>query len=124
MNNDIKKAGVLIAVLAAVGLATLFNLNLDAPMGGVEDDVAYILDLTSTTEAECLLDTEKYCQIASTTYNDLNYRVFEYVTPSLEPGYQVIFRKASGTDEYVKSVGYGPEADNRTSEWSLMSNEE
>ena len=124
--KDIAKQAKLAIVAGLVILAGSLGYiaSLDMPMGGIVDDEAYIVDLASSTQATYFDEHGKYTQIASTTYNDLNYRAYEYVTPLGEAGYQLILKRASGTDEYIKSIGYGVEADSRTSDWAIINNEE
>ena len=124
MDKTLKKVLLSFGAVGIFGIALISTMDLDTPLGGEADDIQYIVDTTGSTEADCLTDTGKYCQIASSTYNGINYRVFEYVTPASVPGYQLIFRKASGTDEYVRSIGYGPEAEGRTHDWCLINEEE
>ncbi len=51
-----------------------------------------------------------------------NHEVHEYVAPN-GTGYQVLFYKEDEGKKYFKSKGYGPEADSRTFDWTLIEEE-
>lgn len=55
----------------------------------------------------------KYKQVFRTTDGNLEKEVHEYLCPDGSTGYQVFFYK----DKFVKSVGYGKEAEHRTHDW-------
>lgn len=59
---------------------------------------------------------EKYTQVLCTKDIDGDYEVHEYQSP-LGFGYQIFLHKEVDGQSYTKTVGYGPEAEDRTHDW-------
>lgn len=59
----------------------------------------------------------KYEHIPLTTEPDFDYSVTEYVCPDNSAGYQVLFYKSDSGKDYIRGVGYGEEATDRTFAW-------
>jgi len=72
----------------------------------------------ATIQETAFENNGRYERIKKIDLNDFSYSVTEYKTPNDEFGYQVIFNRTVDGKEYSKSVGYGVEAEGRTSEWS------
>lgn len=49
----------------------------------------------------------------------LSVEVHEYAAPGGK-GWVAVFKTSDGTDTYVKTIGYGVESGNTTSDWKLM----
>ena len=85
---------------------TLQSLDIETLSIEIEDDQNYYLEIYNT-----------YLQFMKDKDNDINFWVHEYLTPKKERGYQVFFSYMIGEKEFIKSVGYGVEGEDRTSDW-------
>ncbi len=47
----------------------------------------------------------------------VSIEIHEYLTPSNNKGWQILFKTSDGIKEYVRSVGYGIESSSRTFNW-------
>lgn len=62
-----------------------------------------------------------FVRIGRKAEDGFNYEVVDYGDSAKKSfGYQVIFIETRQDGDYIKIVGYGPEAASRTSEWSLI----
>jgi len=60
-------------------------------------------------------------QIRRKVEDGIDYEVYEYGNPKHGyHGYQIIFRETREDGEYIKSVGYGAEAESRTHDWAKL----
>jgi len=59
---------------------------------------------------------EQYRHVPIFEKDGVKYTVHEYLTPKGKRGYQII----SFYEDYIKSVGYGPEAERRTFERKII----
>ena len=94
-------------------ITTLQALDIDEISFEIEDDQNYYLQIYNT-----------YLQFMKDKDNNINFWVHEYLTPKNERGYQVFFSYIIGEKEFIKSVGYGVEASDRTNDWKEVINEE
>lgn len=62
--------------------------------------------------------TNKYRQVLRKTEGDVDYEIHEYVAPT-GVGYQILTYSQEEDGEYVKSEGFGVEAESRTFDWTL-----
>lgn len=60
--------------------------------------------------------TDKYLQMPVESLNDINYIVNEYLTPTGQIGYEIVFRQYQDNTLFTKIVNYGPET-YRTKDW-------
>ena len=84
----------------------LLNLGLSDIAIMIENDQDYYMEIYNT-----------YLQFLEDKDGDIKFWVHEYLTPKEERGYQVFFSYLIGEKEFIKSVGYGVEKDNRTYDW-------
>lgn len=81
----------------------------------VENDTANLLDQKppdkQTTWTETGLIGRSY---------PFSVEIHEYVAPDTSKGWQVLFRSSDGTDEYIRSVGYGVNAVGLTHDWGMV----
>ena len=115
-----KKAAATILLLASGLIAWLFTVKPEPPFGANPE--ARFLTALADFQAEAV-KSGKYSRNKGITA-PYEYEITEYLSP-LGPGYQVIFYQTievqSATGSYqarqTKSVGYGPEAADRTWNW-------
>ena len=84
----------------------LIGLEIEDLTFDIENDQDYYMEIYNT-----------YLQFLEDKDGDIKFWVHEYLTPKEERGYQVFFSYLIGEKEFIKSVGYGAEKDNRTYDW-------
>ncbi len=60
---------------------------------------------------------EKYTQVFRHVEGEFETETWEYVCPNSDTGYQVLSYKEVDKIKYVRSMGYGSEAESRTWDW-------
>lgn len=91
------------------------------------DEEKKVNDLVKAIEAEqtsFVASNNKYKQIKSVEDDGVTKEVIEYVCPDKSVGYQVILKMIKDEKNYVKSIGYGPEAESRTFDWTEIKEDE
>ena len=66
---------------------------------------------------------KKFKQIKNRLEQFFTYYVHEYVRPDNSCGYQILIEIEQDGKTYAKSIGYGEEAESRTSDWQEITNE-
>ena len=81
------------------------------------------LKIFEQEQSDYIKENSKHLQKKRYKDGDLDIEVHEYLCLNGNIGYQVFFYKKDGKNEYVKSIGYGQEAEFRTYDWRLINNE-
>src|SRR3990167_7235566 len=79
-----------------------------------------IISDIQSSENDYFVINGKYYQAPNTKDGTYDKLIHEYVTPKGEAGYQVFLKKTENNKIYEKSVGYGPEATDRTYDWRFI----
>ena len=87
-----------------------------------KEEISVKLDILNQEQSDYIKNNSKYLQKKRYNDGDLDIEVHEYLCPNGSIGYQVFFYKKDGENEYIKSIGYGQEADSRTYGWKLINN--
>jgi hypothetical protein len=127
-------AGLFVGVLANMDRGEVYQFdNEGMGMGGVPEsselnlstsDVGAEISAIKKNDYDCIIKGTKCPRLKKYEKDGSTYETHEYKTPDGETGYQVIIRKTVKDKEYVKSIGYGVEADDRTSDWAEVISDE
>jgi hypothetical protein len=80
------------------------------------------LDEIATDQTKYFDKEKKYKQVWPTEEDGMTKEIHEYVGPK-GFGYVVIYKKKEDEKEFIKTIGYGVEAKERTSDWSEIKDE-
>jgi len=83
-----------------------------------------LLGEIATNQAIYLETHDRHQQLFKTAGDDFDYEVHEYKTSEGDVGYKVILYKTDDDKEYIKTVGYGVDAESLTNDWREIINED
>ena len=117
----IKELIVLMTALVALLQFQLAGEPGEIFLGGIEPVTeAEIVSTIENEQSNYFATNGKYYQAPNTKDGTYDKLIHEYVTPKGEAGYQVFLKKTENNKIYEKSVGYGPEATDRTYDWRFI----
>ena len=98
---------------------SIYNLSTEE-----KDKIQAEVSSIDVIAGDCVSKKTKCKQIKKYEKDGNKYETHEYKTPKGDTGYQTFIYKTVGEKEYVKSIGYGVEADGRTFDWVEVVEEE